>query len=410
MTYSPLETPRPLAGRGPESARLGRLLADARTGQSAVLVLRGEPGIGKTALLGYVAERAAGFKVVRATGAESELELPFASLHQLCGPMLGGLGRLPPPQRDALGTAFGLSSGAQPDRFLIGLAVLSLLADAAEERPLLCLVDDAQWLDRSSAQVLAFVARRLQAESVVLAHDSPATTVAPITLTELDARRDDLKEEYYEFVAPTEYVPHHLPEISELVHAAEKAGDGGVTGFVEAASTLIHEKFSYVKGATHVHSSIEDALKAGAGVCQDFAHLLLSVVRTRGFPGRYVSGYIVPKSTGDPEANLEEVIGGQASHAWVEVWLPGTGWYPLDPTLGAPVGLRHIRVGYGRDYGDVAPVRGVYKGHAGQRLSVDVRVRPALDSDGREQLQKTASVPTELPVEERSQQPEQQQQ
>src|ERR1700733_5136031 len=168
MTYSPLETPRPLAGRGPESARLGRLLVDARAGQSAVLVLRGEPGIGKTALLGYVAERAAGFQVVRATGAESELELPFASLHQLCGPMLGGLGRLPLPQRDALGTAFGLSSGAQPDRFLIGLAVLSLPADAAEERPLLCLVDDAQWLDRSSAQVLAFVARRLQAESVVL--------------------------------------------------------------------------------------------------------------------------------------------------------------------------------------------------------------------------------------------------
>ena len=168
MTYSPFERPRPLAGRGPESARLDRLLADARAGQSAVLVLRGEPGIGKTALLGYAAERAEGFQVVRAAGAESEMELPFASLHQLCGPMLGGLGRLPPPQRDALGTAFGLSSGAQPDRFLIGLAVLSLLSDTAEERPLLCLVDDAQWLDRSSAQVLAFVARRLQAESVVL--------------------------------------------------------------------------------------------------------------------------------------------------------------------------------------------------------------------------------------------------
>ena len=168
MTYFPFERPRQLAGRGPESARLDRLLADARAGQSAVLVLRSEPGIGKTALLGYAAERAAGFQVVRAAGAESEMELPFASLHQLCGPMLGGLGRLPPPQRGALGTAFGLSSGAQPDRFLIGLAVLSLLSDTAEERPLLCLVDDAQWLDRSSAQVLAFVARRLQAESVVL--------------------------------------------------------------------------------------------------------------------------------------------------------------------------------------------------------------------------------------------------
>jgi DNA-binding CsgD family transcriptional regulator/tetratricopeptide (TPR) repeat protein len=168
MTSPRFGRSRLLAGRGAESARLDSLLADARAGQSAVLVLRGEPGIGKTAVLGYAAESAAGFQVVGAAGVESEMELPFAGVHQLCGPMLGGLGRLPPPQRDALGTAFGLSSGAQPDRFLVGLAVLSLLSDAAEERPLLCLIDDAQWLDRSSAQVLAFVARRLQAESVAL--------------------------------------------------------------------------------------------------------------------------------------------------------------------------------------------------------------------------------------------------
>jgi DNA-binding CsgD family transcriptional regulator len=157
-----------IAGRQAECASLDRLLADARAGQSAVLVLCGEPGIGKTALLGYAAGRAAGFQVVRAVGVESEMELPFAGLHQLCGTMLDGLGRLPPPQHDALGTAFGLSSGAQPDRFLVGLAVLSLLSEAAEQRPLLCLVDDAQWLDRSSAQVLAFVARRLGADSVAL--------------------------------------------------------------------------------------------------------------------------------------------------------------------------------------------------------------------------------------------------
>jgi DNA-binding CsgD family transcriptional regulator len=168
MTSPRFERPKPLADRRAESARLDRLLADARAGRSAVLVLRGEPGIGKTAVLGYAAGRAAGFRVVRSAGVESEMELPFAGLQQLCGPMLGGLGRLPPPQRDALGTAFGLSSGAQPDRFLVGLAVLSLLSDAAEERPLLCLIDDAQWLDRSSAQALAFVARRLHAESVVL--------------------------------------------------------------------------------------------------------------------------------------------------------------------------------------------------------------------------------------------------
>jgi DNA-binding CsgD family transcriptional regulator len=132
------------------------------------LVLRGEPGIGKSALLNYAAERAQDCRVLRAIGAEWEKELPFAGLHQLVSGLLEGRERLPAPQRDAMATAFGLSSGVQPDRFLVGLAVLSLLSDAAEEHPVICLVDDVQWLDRSSAQVLAFVARRLEAESVVL--------------------------------------------------------------------------------------------------------------------------------------------------------------------------------------------------------------------------------------------------
>ena len=157
-----------LAGRGTECARLDQPLADARLGQSGVLVLRGEPGIGKSALLEYAAERAEGCRVLRATGVEWEMELPFAGLHQLCAELLDDRERLPAPQNDALATAFGLSAGPQPDRFLISLAVLSLLSDAAEEQPLVCLVDDVQWLDRSSAQVLAFVARRLGAESVVL--------------------------------------------------------------------------------------------------------------------------------------------------------------------------------------------------------------------------------------------------
>ena len=157
-----------LRGRATERARFEQLLTAVRAGQSAALVLRGEPGIGKTALLDYAAERVEGCRVLRAVGVESEMELPFAALHQLCTPLLDGLERLPPPQRDALGTAFGLRSGPRPDRFLVGLAVLSLLSDAAEAQPLLCLVDDAQWLDRSSAEVLSFVARRLQAESVLL--------------------------------------------------------------------------------------------------------------------------------------------------------------------------------------------------------------------------------------------------
>jgi DNA-binding CsgD family transcriptional regulator len=156
-----------LTGRAPECAALDRSLAAAHAGQSAVLVLRGEPGIGKTSLLGYAAERAEGCRILHAVGIESEMELAFAALHQLCAPLLDGIERLPPPQRDALGTAFGLTSGAPPFRFLVGLAALSLLSDTAEARPLVCLIDDAQWLDRTSAQVLAFVARRLHAESVV---------------------------------------------------------------------------------------------------------------------------------------------------------------------------------------------------------------------------------------------------
>ena len=137
-------------------------------GRSAVLVVRGEPGIGKSALLKYAGERAQGCRVLRAIGAEWEMELPFAGLHQLVAGLLHRRERLPTPQRDAVATAFGLSTGAQPDRFLVGLALLGLLSDAAEEHPLVCLIDDVQWLDRSSAQVLAFVARRLVAESVVM--------------------------------------------------------------------------------------------------------------------------------------------------------------------------------------------------------------------------------------------------
>ena len=155
-----------LAGRAAECARLDRLLSGVRTGQSAVLVLRGEPGIGKTALLDYAAQQARGYRIIRALAVESEMELPFAGLHLLCAPLLDGLGCLPPHQRDALGTAVGLRAGPQPDRFLVGLATLSLLSDAAEAQPLLCIVDDAQWLDHSSAQVLAFVARRLEAEPI----------------------------------------------------------------------------------------------------------------------------------------------------------------------------------------------------------------------------------------------------
>jgi hypothetical protein len=159
---------RRLRGRRSECETLDRLLDDVRTGQSRVLVLRGEAGIGKSALLEYLLERASGCRLAPAAGVESEMELPFAGLHQLCAPMLDRLARLPDPQSDALRTAFGLTRGEAPDRFLVGLAVLSLLAEVAEDRPLICLIDDAQWLDLVSAHTLLFVARRLLAERVAL--------------------------------------------------------------------------------------------------------------------------------------------------------------------------------------------------------------------------------------------------
>jgi DNA-binding CsgD family transcriptional regulator len=157
-----------LRGRSSECESLDRLLQDVRAGHSRVLILRGEAGVGKTALLEYLVTNASECRIARAAGVESEMELAFAGLHQLCAPMLSHLAELPAPQRDALGTAFGLTGGAAADRFLVSLAVLSLLARAAEERPLICLVDDAQWLDRASAQVLGFVARRLLAEPMAL--------------------------------------------------------------------------------------------------------------------------------------------------------------------------------------------------------------------------------------------------
>ncbi|WP_026316021.1 helix-turn-helix transcriptional regulator [Actinokineospora enzanensis] len=157
-----------LLGRRVECGILDGLPARARAGAGQVLVLRGEAGIGKTALLDHLAAAADGCRVVRAAGVESERELVYSGLHQLCAPFLAHVDRLPDPQRDALGTAFGLSAGGRVNRFLVGLGVLTLLAEVAETEPLVCLVDDAQWLDRMSAQVLAFVARRLLAERVVL--------------------------------------------------------------------------------------------------------------------------------------------------------------------------------------------------------------------------------------------------
>ncbi|GIF69961.1 helix-turn-helix transcriptional regulator [Asanoa ishikariensis] len=181
-----------LTGRRTECAVLDDLVKAVRGGASQVLVLHGEAGVGKTALLDHVAARVGPCRVVRAAGVESEMELPYAGVHQLCGPLLDLLDRLPTPQREALGTTFGISAGPPPERFLVGLAVLSLLSAVAADRPLVCLVDDLEWLDRESAQVLAFVARRLEVESVglVLAARAVPPSLAHLPSAEVGALPD----------------------------------------------------------------------------------------------------------------------------------------------------------------------------------------------------------------------------
>ena len=184
---------RRLVGRQREQQALGVMLSDAREGRSGVVVIRGEAGIGKTALLTDALDRAPDFRVIEVSGVEYESELAYASLQQLCQSLLGHLDALPPPQRNALSVVFGLSDGDPPDRFRVALAVLTLLCEAARSRPILCVIDDAQWVDRSSLQALAFVARRLAADAVVMlfatrnSHgDTDLTDLPEIALTGLD--------------------------------------------------------------------------------------------------------------------------------------------------------------------------------------------------------------------------------
>ena len=175
-----------LRGREEECARLREMLAAARSGESRVLVLRGDAGVGKSALLDYAVNAATGMSTLRASGVESDMELAFAALHQLLAPLLDRLSGIPAPQRRALETVFGLRVGDPPDRFLVGLAVLSLMSDASEEHPLCCVVDDARWLDRASAQVLGFVARRLLAEPIVFLFGARQPEAELLGLPELE--------------------------------------------------------------------------------------------------------------------------------------------------------------------------------------------------------------------------------
>jgi DNA-binding CsgD family transcriptional regulator len=235
-----------LLGRRDECDVLDRLIEAVRAGASRALVVSGEPGVGKTALLDYLAERASGCRVAAAAGVQSEMELAFAGLHQLLAPMLDRLGRLPGPQREALRTAFGLSAAPAPDRFVVGLAVLGLLSEVATARPLVCLVDDQQWLDHASAQVLAFVARRLGEEAVglVFAARVPTDDVAGLPVLVVEGLRHDdarallgsaltgpLDERVRDhFVTETRGNPLALLELPRGLTAAELAGGFGLPG------------------------------------------------------------------------------------------------------------------------------------------------------------------------------------
>jgi hypothetical protein len=250
MTATPRRQGRAtgLTDRLSERDALDRLIDAVRAGESRALVVRGDPGVGKTMLLEYLAGRASGTgcRVARAVGVQSEMELAFAGLHQLCAPMLSRAERLPLPQRDALRTAFGISTGPPPDRFFVGLAVLSLVSEVAGERPLICVIDDEQWLDQASAQALGFVARRLAADPVglVFAARDPGAALAGLPELEvtglgdsdarallasalagpLDARVRDL------IIAETQGNPLALLELPRGLSPAELAGGFGLPG------------------------------------------------------------------------------------------------------------------------------------------------------------------------------------
>jgi DNA-binding CsgD family transcriptional regulator len=251
--------PMRLVGRREECRVLDGHLEDARAGRSGALVLRGGPGIGKTALLEYAVRAASDLEVVRAVGMETETQLPFAALHQLCAPLLDRLDRLPRPQHDALATTFGLSSGPAPDPFLVGLAVLSLLSETAAERPLLCVVDGARWLDRASRQIFGFVARRLLGEPIVmlfgarrpgeelrglremavrpLRDDDARTLLRAVIKWPVDDRVRD------QILAEARGNPSALLELGQGLSAARLAGGFGLPGAL-APDGLIDEQFA----------------------------------------------------------------------------------------------------------------------------------------------------------------------
>jgi len=259
VRVTPRSVSKKLLGRARECDTLDELLEAVRSGGSRALVVRGEPGVGKTALLEYAVESASDLRVARAFGVDSEMELAFAALHQVCAPMLDRLERLPEPQRDALSTAFGLMSGPPPDRFLVALAALGLLSEAAAKQPLLCVTDNAQSLDRASAQALAFAARRLDTESVgmLFATSDASTELAGLPMLDVEGLRDrnarallasavagPLDEHVRDrIIAETRGNPLALLELPRGLPAAELAGGFAVPTAPTTLSTRIEDSF-----------------------------------------------------------------------------------------------------------------------------------------------------------------------
>ncbi|MFL6085479.1 MAG: AAA family ATPase [Mycobacterium sp.] len=264
-----------LIDRDAERDALDRFVASVRAGESQALVLSGEAGVGKTALLDYLAANAPGCRIARTTGCQSEMELAFAALHQLCGPMLDGLQRLPPPQRDAVRTAFGMSTGPVPDRFLVGLGVLGLLSEITEEQPLVCLVDDEQWLDRASAQVLGFVARRLAAESVgmVFAARVPSSELAGLEELRIAGLQEPDAQALLDSVLTGPLDPRVRDQILAETH-------GNPLALLEFPRGLISQQLagrSRVPGALRLSDGIEDNFRRRVEILPEQTRRLLLI-------------------------------------------------------------------------------------------------------------------------------------